>query len=214
MPVESVAVDVRVPLTLPTSAKGADAMDRVNAQLDLSPRRAVAAVYLFLGFWLLALGLAFPWLAKDPWAGLLLITLPCLLAGGLALASGWAMARTRLVLGEQGLEMRLSGWRGFPCPPARRWHLTWRQIRGIERQTLLLRTFIMIGPLPALSRLAVEVFILETDQGRIILAGKILPRLPQAMALLAARCGIAVKEGGQRQASLLRIMWKGELPAG
>jgi hypothetical protein len=178
----------------------------------LLTRRGWASIYWGLGLTCLLLAAFSPWLLKDFWPALILIGLPLLFSGALALLSGLAMAQTRLEITEQGLVMRIPAWRGCPCPPARTWRLAWREIKGLSRRKVLFRVFLMTGPVPMLSGLAVVVYTLETDQGRITLPGSILPRLPQVLDLLASRCSLQITEGEQVQGSLIKTMLTGRLP--
>ncbi len=189
-------------------------MGQPSPTLKLGPRRILATFCVVLGAMMLLLGLAFPWVAGSAWLAIFLISLPCVLSGALALVTGWGLAQARLALGEQGLDLRLPSWRGFLCPPSRTWHLAWDQIQALERHTVLFRTFIMIGPVPALSGMAVVFYVLQTEQGRLVLPDKTLPRLAEAMALLAARLGLSIHEAGSRNGSLLQALLRGKLPVG
>lgn len=188
-------------------------MGQDSPTILLQPRRGLAVVYLLLGGVLLALGLVFPWVATSPGWGLLLITMPCLGTGALALASGWGLRQARLLVDDQGLELVLPSWRGFPCPPRRNWRLAWSEIKALERRPLGFRVFIMAGPVPLLPEMEVVIYHLHTSQGPIDLVDRTLPHLAEALDLLAQRHGLTLLQAPPRRASLWRVLWNAHLSA-
>jgi len=189
-------------------------MNHVTSFLNLKPRYGLAAFYWVLGGILVGLGLTFPWVAASFWPALLLVALPCLLAGALTLLNGCGLAQASLVADSQGLRLRLPTWRGFPCPPRRSWHLTWDQVQGLERYSVTFYPFLMIGYVPTVAPMTVGVYTLHTTQGDIRIFDKTLPRLPESMALIAKHLDMPILEGPPRQGSLLKVLLRGTLPAG
>ncbi|MCB2188069.1 MAG: hypothetical protein KQJ78_16740 [Deltaproteobacteria bacterium] len=190
----------------------AEETEKSAVLFHLAPRRGWGWFYVIYGLLTMGLGVFFPFVAKSLWAGLTFISAPCILLGFLATLTGWSTLRSRLTLTNEGLDLTVPSWRGFPCPPGRTWRLAWSQLRAITQVRVQYRTFVMIGPVPAFPSLPVMLHVIDTDQGRIVLSGGILKHLPHAVALMAKEAGLEIQQGEQRRGSLLKALFTGKLP--
>ena len=153
---------------------------------------------------ILAIGLA-PQLFGSA-LSILLIVLPLIVGGVLGLALGYANLHTRIEIGGERLEIVAPSWRGFPAPPLQHLSVELDRVRAIRRRIERLG----FG-LPGL-RLPLEVYAIETDRGRVVLAGYYQGELEVALTEIFARSGCARTDDGDVTVGLGRILFRGGVP--
>jgi hypothetical protein len=177
-------------------------------QTDKTYRSRCSAAFLIpLGLGCLALGTAVPFLLKDPVFAFILMGLPLIFTGCVALLHGFSAAQTRIEISGQKLKLAVPGWRGFPVPPVMRADLEWNEVRAlrhrIEVYQVAMPPFALGTPFP------VNVYAIETAQGRFILGGRSIPRLAEAIAEIATRSGLPVQHDGEVSAKIVEALLKG-----
>ncbi|AUB82542.1 hypothetical protein [Candidatus Thiodictyon syntrophicum] len=152
--------------------------------------RWVILIFGLLGAALLALAMVFAVVAKDTLCALACVSVP---AGGTGL---WLLTRvprllrTRVVVDEFGITLRLPVWAGGWLRGERAVQLGWSEI---ERLTHAYRCYY-----PMLLPMVVDEYTLHTVQGDFMLTRNLCSRPRQIMALIAARTGKPVEDLGLR----------------
>lgn len=166
--------------------------------------RVRGAVLIALGVFSLCMGAAILFLVTDVLLAFALMGLPMFVLGFVELLAGMATFATRLELGRDGLRVNTPQWRATPVPPMTRLDVSWKEIKAVRRRTEVY--YVLLGvALP----FAVDVYAIETEKGRAVLAGKPIPRVPSAVHEVASRAGLSVQEEALVEASLLRVLLRG-----
>jgi hypothetical protein len=148
--------------------------------------RAVIVSFAVLGVVLLALGIAFPFVAKDVVWGLALISLPCVVVGGWLVTRVPGLIHSRILIDADGMELRIPVWacgmlrKGTPA------RIAWADVQRLTRTWKIYYPLIVIP-------FAVEEFSIHTAKGTFILTKNIIPRPARVMEAIAARSGKRVE---------------------
>ncbi len=160
---------------------------------QIKPRRLTAALLSVLGLACFGIAASLPFLLTDPILGFLLMGLPMLFSGGVALQHGTSLRCAELTLDAHGLQARLPQWRGFPAPPCRRTDIPWEQVHAIRHRREHYWLWIRQGR-PTFPLLPVDAYLVEFDGGQLLLAGNMLPQLPAVVQAIARYRGLPVQE--------------------
>lgn len=171
------------------------------AARQIYSNRIVAAVLIPFSVIIIGLALLLPFLLKSPILGFFLMSLPALFGGVIMLLHGLGAGLTRIEIAENGLELALPVWRGFPTPPVRRAALAWIEVIAVRRR---IEIYHWAFPFP------VWVFAIDTSQGRFVLGGKI-GWLPRAMEEIARHSNCPVEDLGEVEAGMVSAL-KGDTP--
>jgi hypothetical protein len=169
--------------------------------------RCTAAFLIPLGLGSLTLGVAVPFLLEDPAFAFILMGLPLIATGCVALLHGFSAAFTRIEISGQELKLAVPGWRGFPVPPVRRSVLKWNDVHAVRHRVEVYS--VAIPPFAFGMFFPVNVYAIETSEERFILGGKSVPGLAGAVAEIAARSGLTVQYEGQVRTKLVKALLKG-----
>ena len=137
------------------------------------------------------------------WLSFALFGLPLAVGGVCGALMGYGILATRIEIASDGVAIAAPGWRACPCPPMRRYRLTWSDVRAVRHRTELYR----IGPLPL--RLPLDVYAIETTHGVIPFGGYYLPDLEPVLIDLAHRTDRPWCEDDEVKADLLRTLLSG-----
>jgi hypothetical protein len=174
-------------------------------------RSRVPAVFLIpLGVFMLCLSAALPFELQDPILGFILMGLPLIFTGSVALLHGCAAAVTRIEITEHELKLSVPGWRGFPVPPLRRASLGWSEVLAVRHRTEIYRVAIL--PFALDMPFPVDVFAIDTSRERFILGGRSVRRLTEAIAEIAARSGRPLQSEQKVWAGLVGTLLRGAPP--
>jgi hypothetical protein len=146
----------------------------------------------------IALGLAAE--LAGSWLSILIVGLPLLAGAALGLALGYANLHSLIEIGPGGLKVVAPSWRGVPMPPLQHASVPWSGVRALRHRTEIYG----IGALGL--QLAVEVYALATDQGRVVLAGYYLNELEPIMIQIGDRAGREISEEGEVEVGLLPML--------
>lgn len=171
-----------------------------------------AVLLLPTGVLCVAVAIAVPFLlspsrGEDPWIGVVFGSIPAGLGGVLALLNGWAAAGTRIAIADAGLAIRAPTWRATPLPPMHRLDAAWPAVTAVRRR---LEIYTLWLPFPI--DMPVPVYRVEAGGRHVLLGGRIVRRLPQAMQEIAERAGRAIVEGPAVRPGMLRTLRAGPPP--
>lgn len=162
------------------------------------------ALMVSIGALALGCGIAVSFVATDPLLAILLMGLPSSVLGCLALLAGIAALSARVEISRAYLSVAAPHWRGCPLPPVRKVRMRWDAITALRHRSELYHLLPGQGlPFP------VDAYAIETDEGRVIFAGKSIPRFDEALGHIALRSGRSVQEEPPVQASILGSFLKG-----
>ena len=168
--------------------------------------RIVGAIFIPFGLTMLFFAMCLPFLLESPLLGFILMGIPMIFTAVIMLLHGFAAASTRIEIAPSGLRLAIPGWRAFPVPPARKASLSWDEVLAVRKRTELYHVTIL--PFAIHMPYPVEVFAVDTTQGRFILGGRI-SWLHAAMKEIALRSGRAVRSEGEVQAGLFSSLLSG-----
>jgi hypothetical protein len=147
--------------------------------VSFAPRRGMHWLILTLGFGMIALGLAMPMLLPDKDVWMLVLILPTLVCGAIALVQGWCALRAKLEVGTDGLYACVPRWAGGMYPPLRSTVIPWSDIKSLHHRR---RTYTMLG-----ISMPVDELVLSTGRGDIVVAPAFCRNLPDLAAEIAKR---------------------------
>jgi hypothetical protein len=162
-------------------------------QVQVKARRITAVFLFLLGIAGFSLAAMLPLLLSDPVLGFVLMGLPLLFGGAVALLHGFAMFCSELTLDRQGLHGRLPAWRGFPTPPCQTADFHWEQVQRISHRCEDYCLAIVKGH-SYMPLLPVDAYLVEYEGGRLLLAGNMLPKPAAIVESMAALCGADIRE--------------------
>ncbi|NJD06610.1 MAG: hypothetical protein FIA97_08950 [Methylococcaceae bacterium] len=162
------------------------------------------AAIMLVGLLSLGISILLPFAVGDPLLGVVLMGLPLLLLGGFELVSGFASFATRIEIHQETLVLSAPAWRGCPLPPVRKLSPRWEEVQAVRYRAEIYH-LLPGGGLP----FPVTTYAIETQKGRMILGGKLVPGLAEAMAEIAHRSGCSVSEERPVTAGILRVLFKG-----
>jgi hypothetical protein len=166
--------------------------------------KLTGTLLVFIGIVALGCGTAISFVAADPLPAFVLMGLPASLLGLIALLAGLATLASRIEIGRGCLRVAVPQWRGCPLPPVRRISLQWDAIKAVRHRTEVYHLLPGKGlPFP------VEAYAIDSENDRIIFAGKAIPHLAQALSDIALRSGRPVQEEPPVQASIIGSFLKG-----
>jgi hypothetical protein len=172
--------------------------------------RISAAFLLPLGLGMLCLAAALPFVLESPLVGFVLMGLPMIAVGFVALLHGFAAAFTRIEITGDKLKLAGPAWRGFPVPPLRRATVGWSDVLAVRHRIEIYRVPIL--PFVAAMPFLVDVYAIDTSRERFILGGRSVPRLSGAVAEIAARSGCSVQSEPEVRAKLIGTLLRGAPP--
>lgn len=185
----------------------------VKASASLTPPRSMPAVTysarlsgvlsLVLGLASVALIQLAPVFLAESLVVLVMVGLALGAAAGLGLATGFAYLCTRIELGADGVRLSAPTWRLYPTLPVQRLAAGWRELRAVRHRTERYR----VG-LPRLE-FEVDVYVVQTERGSIVLGGYYLPELETVLTDLAQRAECRWVEDGTIDLGLLPTLWRG-----
>ena len=172
--------------------------------------RIAAAFLIPLGLATICLAAALPFVLQSPILGFVLMGLPLIFAGFVALLHGFAAAFTRIEITEDELKLTVPGWRGFPVPPLRRASLGWSEVLAVRHRTEIYRVailpFVLAVPFP------VDVYAIDTSRERFILGGRSVTRLAGVAAEISGRSGRPLQSEREVWAGLVNTLLRGAPP--
>ncbi len=166
--------------------------------------KATGIILMLLGLFTIGIGITVIFVAKDTLLAFILMGLPTLLFGVFELLTGFASFATRMEISHDALSIAAPAWRACPMPPVRKFRLQWDEIHAVRYRTEMYHLLPGEGlPFP------VEVYAIDTAKGRILLGGKSLRVLAEAIREIALRSGRGVQEEQQVSAKMFRSLLKG-----
>ncbi|MBI4773154.1 MAG: hypothetical protein HY788_03055 [Deltaproteobacteria bacterium] len=181
-------------------------MNNVRDEIFIYKAMASGLILFVLGLFSVILATLVLFVAKSPWPAFLLMSLPLALVGLTALLNGIAAIGTRIDIMPTGLNAIIPRWRACPLPPFHRFHLGWDEVRAVRHRKEIYHIFLAS---PSIAPFPVDVYAIETEGRRIVVGGRTIPRLAEAVHLIADRSGLAVVEEKEVEASLIRTLFKG-----
>ena len=178
-------------------------MNNVKDEIFIYKAMASGLILLVLGLISVILATLVLFVAKSPWPAFLLMSLPLALVGLTALLNGIAAIGTRINVMPTGLNAIIPRWRACPLPPFHRFHIGWDEVRAVRHRKEIYHIFLaspLIAPFP------VDVYAIETEQRRIVVGGRTIPHLAQAMQRIADRSGLEIVEEKEVEARLLKTL--------
>jgi hypothetical protein len=166
--------------------------------------KLTGALLVFIGVVALGCGIAISFVAADPLPAFVLMGLPASLLGLIALLAGVATLASRIEISRGCLSVAAPQWRGCPMPPVRRISLQWDAIKAVRHRTEVYHLLPGKG-LPFL----VEAYAIDSENERVVFAGKSVPHLAQALSEIALRSGRPVQKEPSVQASIIGSFLKG-----
>jgi len=161
-------------------------------------------ILMLLGILTIGIGIAVTVIANDTLLAYLLMGLPTLLLGLIELLTGFATFAARIEISRNGLTIAAPAWRACPLPPVRRFRLRWDEIRAVRHRAEIYHLLPGEGlPFP------VDVYAIDTEKGRIVLGGKSLRGLAEAMREIAVRSGGGMRAEEPVRAGIFRSLAKG-----
>ncbi|MCU0573438.1 MAG: hypothetical protein MUC41_10630 [Syntrophobacteraceae bacterium] len=151
------------------------------------------------------LGAAVLFFAHAPFLAFILMSLPAIFSGVVALLHGIAVLSTRIVISGSQISLVVPEWRGFPVLPVRRVSVKWDEFLAIRHRKEVYRLF-------AAFSFPVEIFALDTSRGRIVLAERSLPGIRQILTQVIGRTGLVIQEEGEVTVGLFQVLLKGSPP--
>ena len=146
----------------------------------------VICVFGVLGSYFVALALVFCLIAEDKVWGTVLVSLPCGLLGIWLLTRLPGLIRTRIVIDESGITLRIPVWASGLLGKGAEARVRWDEVLRLTRT---LRIYHLI-PFP----FGVEEFALHTAKGRFTITKNIIPHPERVMAIISARTGKPVED--------------------
>ena len=166
--------------------------------------KTTGALFVLIGVLTLGLGAAVVFVAADRLLAFVLMGLPASLLGFIELFAGVATLTTRIEIRPAGLRAAAPQWRGCPLPPVKRVSLQWNAITAVRHRTEVYHLLPGKGlPFP------VDAYAIDTENEKVIFAGKSVPHLAQAIGDIAFRSGRPVQEEPPVQASIIGSFLKG-----
>jgi hypothetical protein len=152
-------------------------------------------------------GTALGFVATDRLPALVLMGLPAWFLGTIALLAGISGLKARIEIHHGALTLAAPQWRGCPLLPVRTLHVRWDEIRALRHRTEVYHLFPGRGlPFP------VDVYAIDTLGSRVIMGGKSIPQMAQAIRDIARRSGRAIQEDSSVQAAILGSLINGPPP--
>lgn len=177
-------------------------------QTTMTYRSRAAGFFLIaLGLFMLGLASILPFVLEAPILGFILMGVPMIFTGLIALLHGIAAGFTSIQITEHELKLVVPEWRGFPAPPFHRASLRWDELLAVRRRKEIYG--VPIPPFALSMPFAVDVYAIDTARKRFILGGKSLSRLPEAMTEIAGRSGLAVHLEADASAKLVKTLLRG-----
>ena len=158
-----------------------------------------------LGFLLIALAAAAPFLANAPVLAFILMSVPAFFSGAVALVHGVAVISARIEITDRELTMVVPTWRVFPILPVRRLTVKWDELMAVRHRR---EVYQLLGTLP----FPVDVFAIDTTKGRIVLGERSLPGMRQALVEIVRRTGLVIQEEGEVTPGLMWSLLRGSPP--
>lgn len=159
--------------------------------------KLTGALLVIIGVLAVGCGTAAWFAAADPLLAFVLMGLPASLLGFIALLAGVAGLAARIEISHGSLNVAAPQWRGCPLPPVRKLRVQWNAIKAVRHRTEVYHLLPGKGlPFP------VDAYAIDTENERVIFAGKSVPHLAQALREIALRSGRPVQEEPPVQASI------------
>lgn len=166
--------------------------------------KPTGVILVLLGILTIGIGTGVTVIASDTLLAFLLMGMPTLFLGLIELLTGFATFAARIEMSRNDLTIAAPAWRACPLPPVRRFRLRWDEIRAV-RQRAEIYHLLPGGGLP----FPVDVYAVDTEKGRIVLGGKSLRGLAEAMREIAARSGGGMRAEEPVRAGLFRSFVQG-----
>lgn len=166
--------------------------------------KRAGALLVAIGAWAIGCGTALLFVAADPLPAFVLVSLPAWFLGAIALLGGIAGLAARIEISRGCLRVAAPQWRGCPLPPVRRVSFPWDAIKAVRHRTEVYHLLPGRGlPFP------VDAYAIDTENERVVFAGRSITRLAAAVSDIASRSGRPVQEEPPVQANLFRSFAKG-----
>jgi hypothetical protein len=173
--------------------------------------RTRGALLTVLGVFSVAVAIGVPILVpEDKILAFVLMSLPAGIVGLIALGNGYSAWKTRIEMGVNELTASAPAWRGCPLPPVRKFNAPWQEIRSVRHRTEVY--YVPLFPVSLAMRFPVEVYAVETPQGMMVLGGKTVPRVKEAIQNIAAQAHLEIREEGSLEVWLLKTLFRGAHP--
>jgi hypothetical protein len=167
---------------------------------------------VLIGSCLLTMSVAVLFLAEAPLLAFLLMGIPALLTGGVAVLHGIGVIAARIEISDASIVLTVPKWRVFPMLPLRRLTLRWDEVLIVryrrEVYPLLAVPFFVLVSFP------VDVFAIDTTKGRVVLGGRSIPGLRIAIEEITRRTGLVIRDEGELKLGLFRSLIRGTPPWG
>jgi hypothetical protein len=170
--------------------------------------RLAGIVLIPMGLYCLGLAAAIPFALKAPWLGFALMGVPLIFVGLLAILNGSAHLGTKIWISEENLIISAPTWRGCPLLPMKRINIPWDMVRAVRHRKELY-SILLVSPFPLFAPFPVDAYALETNKERIILAGRSVRNLKQAIVEISQKSGHTVTEEKEIRVSIIRALIRG-----
>jgi hypothetical protein len=186
-----------------TMKGGTSAMPRIKTY-----HSPVAACFLIpLGLCMLGLAAVLPFVLEDPIFVFILLVVPSIFTGVIALLHGIAAAFTSIQITENELKLVVPEWRGFPVPPLHRASLQWNEVLAVRHRkeiyVIPIIPFFLSIPFP------VDVYAIDSVRERFIIGGESFSWLAKAVTEIASRSGLSIQREEEVSAKLLNTILRG-----
>ena len=166
--------------------------------------KLTGALLVLIGVWVIGCGTALLFVAADPLPAFVLVSLPAWFLGAIALLGGIAGLAARIEIRRGCLRVAAPQWRGCPLPPVRRVSLPWDAIKAVRHRTEVYHLLPGRGlPFP------VDAYAIDTENERVVFAGRSVAHLARAVSDIASRSGRPVQEEPPVQANIFRSFANG-----
>jgi hypothetical protein len=166
--------------------------------------RGRSVLLVMIGALAIGCGTALWFVAADRLLALVLMGLPAGFLGVIALLAGISGLKARIEIHHGALTLAAPQWRGCPLPPVRKHQFSWDEIRALRHRTEVYHLLPGRGlPFP------VDVYAIDTACSRVIVGGKSIPQMAQAIRDIALRSGRAILEDSPVQAGILGSLING-----
>jgi hypothetical protein len=155
-----------------------------------------------IGLFLLVLAMAVPYFAKAPVLAFLLMSVPSLFSGAIAVLHGIAVIPAKIEITDPELKLVVPTWRVFPMPPVRGLILKWDELLAVRHRK-------EVYQLLAVLSFPVDVFAIDTTKGMAVLGGRSIPGMGKAIEEIVRRAGLVIQDEGEVEPGLLRSLLKG-----
>ncbi len=152
-----------------------------------------------------ALGVLVPFVVGAPILAFFLMSVPLLFSSVIALLHGAAVIPARIAITDADLRLTVPRWRVFPMPPVRNVTLGWDELLAVRHR-------LEIYQAPAIPFLAsvsfpVQVYAIDTRKGRVVLGGRSIPCLQEAVMEIVRRAGVPFQDEGEVKLGLIRSLF-------